>query len=524
MAQYDIILVSGEPYVDHPFSGIGIIKKVLEDKGYVVGVIETPDWKKDDDFLKLGKPKLFFGISAGSMDSMLVNYTPMKKSRQKNKFSKMSYTIPDRAVTVYSNMIRKLFKDSKLVIAGTESSLRRFAHYDYWDNKLRKSILLDTRADILIYGYGELQIIEIAKRIKENKTRESIDGTCIVSKEVPKDFEVLPSYDEVASSKEKFCEMQQLFDTDKNLAQKFDNRYVLQYKSPRYTTKDLDYIYSLDYSRKIPVKYAEFDIIEFSVLTHRGCFGNCNFCSISAIGGKRIVSRSKESIVEEVKKLTKMPDFKGTIELSGASANMYGMDCENSYTCKNNLCLKCPQLDKSHKRMIELLREIRKMPEIKKIAIKSGVRYDLALSSEEYVREIVKHHVDETLMIAPEHISPDVLELMNKKDQHLKDFVDTFNRIKHEEGKDVELSYYLMVGHPGCTLANSEELREFSRKHKHADFVQVFTPTPMTVSTCMYYTGLNPSTRKPIYVPYTYNEKKKQKNTVVGDKGYNEED
>lgn len=509
---YDIIIVSGEPYADHPFSGTGLIKKVLEDKGFTVAVIETPDWKSDKDFLKFGKPRLFFGISSGAMDSMLVNYTPMKKRREDSEFMALSYRIPDRAVTVYSNMIRKLFKDSKIVIAGTEASLRRFCHYDYWENRVRKSILLDTRADILVYGWGEKQIIEIAARIKDRRGLERIDGTCIISKDVPSDFILLPSFDEVSGDNNKFCEMQNQLNIDKSLAQKFDNRFVLQYRAMKYTTDDLDYIYGLDYSRCIPVRYKEFGLVEFSVLTHRGCFGGCNFCSISAISGKRVVSRSKDSILSEIKKISKLPNFKGTIELSGASANMYCMDC--NVNCERD-CFTCPKLDKSHKQMIDLLREARQVIGVKHVFVKSGVRFDLAMHSHSYVRELIIHHIDGTLMIAPEHLDHDVLKSMGKDYADLDSFRDLFEKIKHEEKKNVELSYYIMVGHPGCTIGNSKLLGEFVRKHKNAKFVQIFTPTPMTFSTCMYYTAMNPKTGEHVYVPYAYNEKKKQKNIVL---------
>lgn len=510
--QYDVILVSGEPYVDHPFSGVGVIKRVLEDKGFSVGVIETPDWKKDDDFLKLGKPRLFFGVSSGAMDSMVVNYTTLKKKREDSKFSNISYSIPDRAVTVYCNMIRKLFKESKMVIAGTESSLRRFAHYDAWDNKVRKSILLDSRADILVYGYGEKQIIEIASRVKGGEELSGINGTCVVSRELLYGFVELPSFDEVVDDKVKFCKMQSMFDVDKNLAQKFDNRYVLQYNAMEYTVADLDYVYSLPYSREIPFRYNEFSVVEFSVLTHRGCFAGCNFCSVSMMSGNKIVSRSKESIISEVKRIVKMPDFKGVIELSGASANMYGMDCNK---CSNN-CLGCSSLDRSHSKMISLLKDVRKIKGVKKVLIKSGVRYDLAIHSPEYVEEIIKHHIDNTLMIAPEHVDHFVLKLMKKDDDKLNEFEKMFDDFANKEKKGIYLSYYLMVGHPGCTIDNSKSLYEFRKKHLHSDFVQIFTPTPMTVSTCMYYTSLNPLTLKKVYVPYTYNEKKKQKNIVMG--------
>lgn len=518
--EYDIILVTAEPYVDHPFSGTGILKRVLEDKGFSVAVIATPNWRKDDDFKRFGEPRLFFGVTSGAIDSMLVNYTPMKRKRQENEFSRMSYLIPDRAVTVYCNAIRKLFKGSKIVLGGTESSLRRFSHYDYWDNDIRKSILFDTRADILVYGYGELQILEIAERLKEKKDLIGLDGTCILSKTIPDGFIEMPSFESVKEDKKKFCEMQNLLDTKKNLAQKSTDKYVLQYKMRNYSAKDLDYFYSLNYSRNIPDDYPEFKNFQFSIITHRGCFGNCNFCSIAVNGGKKIVSRSIDSILNEIRTIVKHPDFTGTIELSGASANMYGMDCRNSDTC-NNECLKCANLDSSHSKMLELLRKARDIPEVKKIFVKSGLRYDLAIRSPEYVKEIIKYHTDEKIMIAPEHISGEVLSAMNKKND-VNEFIKLFYDICGKEKVECELSYYSMVAHPGCTLDNSLELQNFIKTHKFSDYVQVFTPTPMTVSTCMYYTGLDPKSGKEIYVPYTYNEKKQQKNLALNQKSNRE--
>jgi uncharacterized radical SAM protein YgiQ len=527
-SDYDIVLISGEPYVDHPFSGIGIIKKVLEDKGFSVAVIETPDWAKDDDFLQYGKPKLFFGVSSGAIDSMLVNYTPMKKKREETTFCNRNYSVPDRAVMVYCNMIKKLFKGSKIVIAGTEASTRRFAHFDYWQNRVRRSILLEARADILVYGHGEKQIIEIAEKLKKENIENSIDsikginGTCIAVSEkdkesiFPEGTLILPSFDEVEGSKEKFCDMQNMFNPNKNLAQKFDTRYVLQYKKMEYSTEDLDYIYSLDFSREIPEDFKEFGVVKNSILTHRGCFGGCNFCTIHANNGKDVISRSKESIVREAKKIIKKKDFNGIIELSAASANMYGMDCVKSGKCGKH-CIKCSELNRSHDRIIDLLKTIREMKGVKKVMVKSGIRYDLALSSKEYIKELVKHHIGERFMIAPEHISKQVLKDMNKEEDSLEEFLDIFRRIRREEKMPTELSFYLMVGHPGCTIENSKELREFTKKYPNTNFVQVFTPTPMSVSTAMYYTGLDPKTKKKIYVPYTYNEKKKQKNIVMGE-------
>lgn len=491
--QYDIILIIGETFFDHPLSGAVVIKRWLEKNGFSVGIIEKP--REEPEVAKLGKPKLFFGVSSGSIDSMLRKYTPMKKVRDKS--------IPDRADIVYSNWLKKNFKDSIIVLGGTEATLRRFTHYDYWQNGLRKSILLDSKADILVYGNGEKQIIEIAKRIKENKSLETIEGTCIISKTVPKDFIELPSHEEVSGSKEKFCDMQILFSNRKNLAQKTGDRFVLQYRIPKYASKDLDEYYELPFTRNVPNDLKGF---EFSVVTHRGCIGNCNFCTLKLTQGDHIISRSEESILREIKEIAKLENFKGNIDdLGGPSANMYGMDCEK---CENN-CVDCVQLDRTNKKLLQLLKKARQVEGVKNVFIRSGIRYDLA--SEEYLCEISKHHIYDTLRIAPEHVNSDVLKLMNKDKGDLKKFLERFEKIKGKK----ELSYYFMVGHPGATIEHSKELAGFVKDLKNAENVQVFTPTPMSMSTCMYYTGMNPLTKEKIYVPYTYTERKEQKRIVM---------
>lgn len=507
---YDIILISGEYHVDHPLSPTGVIKKVLEDKGFSVGIIEKPNWKTNTDFLKLGKPKLFFGVTSGSIDSMLVNYTPLKKLRSEDKNNSYDSKIPNRAVIVYCNKLKELFKDTCIVIGGIEASMRRFTHYDYWDNTIRKSILIDSRADILVYGSGEYQITEIAKNLKENKPINNIDGTCILSNQVPNNFDLLPSFNEVIENKEKFCKMQITFSNNKNLAQEFNKKFVLQYKMHKYTTKELDYIYNLNYSRIIPKNFPEFKLVQFTVVTHRGCIGDCNFCSITLHQGNRIISRSEKSILSEIEKLTKHKDFKGYIDdLGGPSANMYGMDCN---LCETGKCLTCKNLNKSHLKLISLMKKAREITGIKKIFIHSGIRFDLAVESEEYIKEISLNHISGCLKIAPEHFSKQVLTLMNKDTNKFQDFkkiFDTYNKSLNQE-----LKYYFMTAHPGSSMKEAKELKEHLKKLKNTESIQIFTPTPMTISTCMYYTGLNPHTLKPIYVPYTYNEKKKQKNIL----------
>ncbi len=494
--EYDVIFIMGERYCDSPLCGIAILKRLLEKEGYSVGVIEVP--KKEEDIMKLGKPKLFFGISSGSIDSMLRNYTALKKSRAEKEDMKYVQEVPDRAVLVYSNWVRKYFKDSKMVLGGIESSLRRFSHYDYWQDSIRRSILLESRADILVYGYGEKQILEVAKRISCKKDLYGIEGTCIRGKKLPEDFILMPSHEEILESKEKFCDMQNLLSGTKNLAQKTDTFYVLQYKFPVYTSKELDSYYELPFTRKINVDYLKG--FEFSVVTHRGCIGGCNFCSLKLMSDGKIVSRSEDSILREIKYITGLPNFRGNIDdLGGPSANMYGMDCR---LCEGD-CIRCKKLNRTQSKLIELMKKVRKIPGVKNVFVRSGIRFDLA--NDEYLKEL-KPFISGTLKIAPEHVSPSVLKAMNKDLGNLDEFIKRFNRLNCGE-----LSYYFLVAHPGSTMEDAKELAIKRRKLKNSEAVQIFTPTPMTVSTCMYYTGLDPKTKKPIYVPKSYKDKKDQK-------------
>ena len=512
---FDIILVTGDIHIDHPLCGTGIISRVLEKAGFSVGIIEQPDWKSNEDFIKLGKPRLFFGVSSGAMDSMIDNYTPLKKERKYDEFSKYVSKKPDRAVIVYCNKLKENFKGIPIVIGGIEASLRRFGHYDYWINDIRKSILLDSKADILCYGNAEHSTVEIAKRFDEKKELNAIEGTCIAAKEIPKGFEELPAFDKISKnteeSKKEFCKMQLMFSAAKNLAQKHDTRYVLQYKIHNCTSKELDEIYELPYSRDVPKEAEYFKGMQFSVVTHRGCFGNCSFCSLALHQGTKIISRSEESILKEIKQIAKHKDFNGFIDdLGGPSANMYGMDCKSN--CSN--CLTCAKLDKSHSKLIQLLKKTRKIKGIKKIFIRSGIRYDLAAESNEYLQEISEHHIAGCLKIAPEHFDEKVLKLMNKNfPGKFKIFAEKFNKIN--EPLNQYIKCYFMTAHPGCTIENTHELAEFFNNLKEnsidVESVQVFTPTPMTLSTCMYYTGMNPLTLEKIYIPYTYAEKKEQK-------------
>jgi uncharacterized radical SAM protein YgiQ len=512
---FDIILVSGEYYDDHPLSPVGVIAKVLDAKGYRVGVIEKPEAK--NQFMKLGAPRLCFGVTSGSIDSMVHNYTPLKRKRAQDGYSDAT-KLPDRAVIFYCNRIRQYFKGASIVIGGIEASLRRFAHYDYWDNAIRRSILLDSRANILVYGNGEKQIIEIVERLRAGEKLRGIPGTCILSKDLDSSFELLPSFQEVTKDKKRFCAMQLTFSNEKNLAQEYTNSYVLQYKYPRYTTRDLDWIYSLDYSRQLHPK-SLLKMGKFSVVVHRGCVGSCNFCSLSLHQGNRIISRSEQSILSEIKKLTQHPQFKGYIDdLVGPSSNMYGMDCTRSPTNTRSCtmeCITCPSYDKTHTRLIALLRKARQINGVKKIFIRSGIRYDLAMESKEYIKEISEHHISGYLKIAPEHFSANVLSLMGKDNTRFDEFLSYFTAINKQ--KRQALRYYFMIGHPGDTLREVSYLRDIIRK-KHLENIeqfQLFTPTPMTLSSCMYWTGLNPFTGKHVDVVYEYGMKKKLKRIML---------
>lgn len=519
---FDVILISGEPYADHPLSGVGVIARVLDEAGFKVGVISRPDWRGDAEFMKLGRPRLYFGITSGSIDSLLTNYTALKRSRAEDPHKPYESGIPDRAVLVYCNKVRQLFPGAVIVLGGIEASLRRFAHYDYWDDKVRRSILLDSRADILVYGPGEKQAVEIGRRLGAGESLNGIRGTCVIRSEAPTGFEIMPSYEDVSADKEIFREAQNLLSNRRRLAQGHAGRFVLQYEAPEYTTADLDRIYGLPFSRKIPKDYHELELGRFSIVTHRGCVGGCSFCSLALHQGDRIVSRSEESILNEIQRLTKHPEFKGIVDdLGGPTANMYGMECAKP--CPNKDCLSCPKFDKSHRRLIRLMKRAREIPGVKKVFVRSGIRYDLALESPDYIKELAEHHVSGLLKIAPEHVSEKVLRLMNKAGEGsgaLEKFRDLFQ--KFSRGKKQYLKYYFMVAHPGTGEKEARELAAAARKleagrEKPVEGVQIFTPTPMTRSSCMYWTGCDPITGEQVFVPRSYAEKKSQRRMLISE-------
>lgn len=502
--EYDIILVVGEIYFDHPLCGAAILKRLLEKKGFSVGIIDQPI--KEEDIAALGKPRLFFGVSSGSIDSMVRNYTPLKKFRKDDNNLDYDEDVPDRAVIVFSNWIKKRFKDSTIVLGGTEASLRRFIHYDYWQNRLRRSILFDSRADILSYGSSEKQIVEIADRLKDNKKLEGIKGTCIISKNIPDNFKLLPSSQDISKSKESFCDMQNMLNNHEDLAQEDSGRYILQYKIPEYTSHDLDEYYELPFTREVPKELRGF---QFSIVTHRGCIGKCNFCSLNLTQGDKIISRSENSILREAKKIVSHKNFRGNIDdLTAPSVGMYGMDCN---LCKQR-CIDCKKLDRTNKRFISLLRSLRDIKGIDNVFIRSGLRYDLC--SEALLKEIIQYHIFDTLRIAPEHIDKDILKIMGKDYGDLALFIKRFKLNSLDcNFSDKKLSFYFMTAHPGSDIKKARILSKFVKDLENSESVQIFTPTPMTNSTCMYYTGLDLFKRK-IHVPYSYNEKKCQKRVI----------
>jgi uncharacterized radical SAM protein YgiQ len=541
----DIILVTGDAYIDSPFIGVSMIGKVLLNAGYRVGIITQPDWQSDRDITRLGEPRLFWGVTAGCVDSMVANYTPVNMPRRKDDYTPGGRNTrrPDRASIVYTNLIRRFFKKARpIVLGGIEVSLRRVPHYDYWDDAVRRSILFDAKADYLVYGMGEKTVLELAQKLKKGETAEKIRGLCYISGSPRPGYLRLPSYSEVKTDKQKFIEMFHLFSqnndpvTAKGLCQLQDTRYLVHNPPAPYPDEaELDAVYDLDYERDVhpldkkngPVLALE--TIRFSLTSHQGCFGGCNFCGISVHQGRTVRSRSEASILKEARALTRLPDFKGYIlDVGGPTANMYGMECENQLklgSCRSKGCLfpkVCRNRKISHARQIRLLKKLGEIPGVKKAFVASGIRHDLVLADEiagmSYLREVVESHVSGQLKVAPEHSEEKVLNLMGKPGpQALVDFKNLFDRLNREAGKKQFLTYYLMVAHPGCEKTEMNGLREFvARKLKMSpEQVQIFTPLPSTYSALMYYTGVDPWTKQPVFVEKDQKRKEEQKKIIV---------
>ncbi|MDD5772567.1 MAG: YgiQ family radical SAM protein [bacterium] len=549
--ELDIILVSGDAYVDHPTYGTALIGRFLESKGFKVGVIAQPDWKNKEDFARLGKPRLFFGVTAGNIDSMIANYTANKKIRHNDDYSpggKAGFR-PDRATVVYTNRLRELFGDVPVILGGIEASLRRVAHYDYWDNKVRRSILLDSKADILVYGMGERQVWEIAERLKQGekvKDLDNIRGTVVIRKNIDfiKECILLPSFEEVKENKEKFseafniCYQQMNPLTAKPLAQKYDQRFLIQFPPALpLSTKELDELYSLPFIHNWHYSYNKsggipgFEIVRCSITAHRGCCGECSFCSIYFHQGRIVQSRSMESILKEAALLSKKSDFKGTIsDIGGPTANLYQAQCslwQKNNFCSEQKCLipqKCKNLKLGYKECLELYRKARAIPGIKHIFLGSGIRYDLLVEDEalDYFEEICRFHVSGQMKVAPEHIDDNVLKIMNKPPLSVYEkFTGIFNQIKKKIEKDIFVVNYFITSHPGTSLKEAEELREYLlEKHIRPEQIQDFTPSPSTLSTCIYWTEKHPFTGEKVYVPKTFAERKQQRDFIQPPKKY----
>ena len=541
--EVDFVYVCGDSYVDHPSFGAAIITRVLEDCGYKTAFLAQPNWKNDDDFTQFGKPRLGFMVSAGNIDSMVAHYTVAKRKRHDDAYTAggKNGKRPDRAVTVYSNIIRRLYPDSVIIIGGLEASLRRFAHYDYWKNTVMPSVLFDSKADIISYGMGELQTIEMAKRLSEGYPVEAlydIRGICYAVKTsdyVPKTVVELPSYERVCESKKDYAiaARKELEEADavrgKTLIQRHGNCILIQNPPMQpLDTKQLDYVYSLPYERWYPQCYEKLGGVPgiqevlFSITHNRGCFGACNFCSLAFHQGRAVTVRSKQSVIDEAKSFLNDKRFKGYIsDVGGPTANFRLPSCEKQKKaglCKSRKCLAptpCPNMQVSHTEYLDILRELRKLDGIKKVFIRSGIRFDYLMEdqSDEFFEELVKYHISGQLRVAPEHCSAAVLDRMGKPHiETYKKFCDKFYKLTGRMSKDQYIVPYLMSSHPGSTLKDAVELALFcKRENIHPKQVQDFYPTPGTISTCMFYTGIDPYTMKEVYVPKTEEEKSMQR-------------
>lgn len=542
----DIILISGDTYIDSSYNGTALIGKWLYKHGFKVGVIAQPDINSDVDIKRLGEPKLYWAVSAGCVDSMVANYTATKKKRRSDDFTPGGENTkrPDRASIAYTNLIKRYFKNSEvpIVLGGIEASLRRITHYDYWSNNLRRPLIFDAKADILSYGMGEKSMLELARAIRDKKDWRDIRGLSYISKEVKEGYLELPSYENCVKDKKEFIKAFETFYHNcdsilaKGLYQKCGDRYLIQNPpSENFSSRELDAIYSMDFERDVHPYYKKMgevralDTIKTSVTTHRGCYGECNFCAIAIHQGRTVISRTEDSIVDEVKEITKMKKFKGNIaDVGGPTANMYQVECKKKLkfgACQDRRCLypqKCPALKIDHSKQIDLLKRLKGIDKIKKIFIASGIRYDMILDDKKcgqmYMEEIIKDHVSGQMKIAPEHTEDKVLSLMGKQGKApLKEFKEKFYQINKKLGKKQFLTYYLIAAHPGCNEKDMLDLKRFASAELRVnpEQVQIFTPTPSTYSTLMYYTEMDPFTGKKLFVEKDNGKKQKQKDILI---------
>ena len=564
-SELDVVMFSGDAYVDHPSFGAAVIGRLLEAEGLRVAIVPQPNWKDDlRDFKKMGRPRLFFGISAGCMDSMVNKYTAAKRFRSEDAYSPdgRHSMRPEYATTVYSNILKKLFPDSAVVVGGIEASMRRFTHYDYWQDSLKKSILIDSKADILVYGMGEQPMTALVKAMTEHLAETGAEYiTAKEAREITKEIRqtgyledkrkitienendrILASHEECLKDKAKQAANFLAIEKESNrvnakrlLQENAEGVVVINPPFPTMTTEQLDRSFDLPYTRLPHPKYKgkripAYDMIKHSVNIHRGCFGGCAFCTISAHQGKFIVNRSEESIIREIKEIAKLDDFKGYLsDLGGPSANMYmmrGKKSELCSKCSRPSCIQpkvCPNLNVNHQPLLDLYKKVDALPEIKKSFIGSGVRYDLLLhktgdkecdaATERYTEELISRHVSGRLKVAPEHTNDDVLTLMRKPPfRQFHDFKRIFDRINTKQNLKQQIIPYFISSHPGSTLESMAELAaETKQLNFHLEQVQDFTPTPMTMATEMYYTGINPETGKNVYAARSMKDKEAQR-------------
>lgn len=529
--EFDIILVSGDAYVDHPLFCTAVIGRVLQDEGYQVGVISQPTWTTNEDFARLGIPRLFFGVTAGNVDSMVNAYTAKGKHRKRDVYSPGGIQRrPDRATIVYTQRLHATFRDTPIVIGGIEASLRRFAHYDYWEDRVRQSILADAPADLLVFGMGESQVIEIARRLDQGEaitTIQDIPGTMVTldlgewRKNRPViDCCEIPGYSAVAKDRRAYAEAFAMHYREQDpfrgrpVVQTHPKTVVIQNPPAQpLTTEELDHIYELPYTRNAHPSYTSeipaLAPVKFSVVSHRGCFGGCAFCALTHHQGRIIQNRSIASIVREVEGFTRMMEFRGVVQdIGGPTANMFGLQCvrwEEGDPCSDRQCsTSCNSLKSALRKEVELLRRIRQIPGVKKVFVGSGIRHDLVdTDALPWLDELCRYHISGHLKVAPEHIVEKVTSCMNKPGkQSFEEFRKMFDTITKTMGKKQYLLPYFMSGHPTCTIDDMIELAEYLRDHHlYTEQVQDFTPTPMTASTTMYHTGFNPFTMEPVHIP-----------------------
>ncbi|KAF0216653.1 MAG: radical SAM family [Geobacteraceae bacterium] len=542
-AELDVVFVTGDAYIDHPAFGVPLLAHWLEFHGFRVGIIPQPDWKTKEPFMALGRPRLFFAVSAGAMDSMVAHYTPARKLRRDDAYTPGNRhgARPNRATIVYTSRLKEAYKDVPVVIGGIEASLRRFAHYDFWEDRVRRSILFDAKADLLVYGMGERPLLELAERLRRGEAFGEITdirGTAHIGRG---GFETrpckveIPSCEDVAGDRMKYAEAFRLISPEQNpfcaqpIAQRHGDRYlVCNPPSLPLTEQELDFVYALPFARAPHPSYKEpipaCEQIKASITTHRGCFGGCAFCAITHHQGKTIQSRSAASILDEIKRLTELTWFHGSIsDIGGPTANMYGLRCGNPKAqaqCRKGSCLHpspCNHLITDGRRGAELLKRVRASAGVKHVAVSSGVRYDLLDRQPEYLKELLAHHVGGLLKIAPEHIEEKVTALMRKPGKkEFERFLAHFKAESARLGKKQYILPYFISGHPGCTLSDMVELALFLKRNGlRVEQVQDFTPTPGTLSTSIYYTGIDPFTGKEVYVPRSDREKRLQKSLLL---------